>query len=54
LGRKYYLRKISEGQSRKDALRALKRQISDAVYRHLVADAKREARRATRDDTKAA
>jgi transposase len=54
LGRKYYLAKISEGQSRKEALRALKRRISDAVYRHLVADTKREARRATRDDTKAA
>jgi transposase len=54
LGRRYYLRKISEGQSRKEALRALKRRISDAVYRHLVADAKCEAGRATRDDTKAA
>jgi transposase len=40
-GRAYYLRKISEGKSRKEALRALKRRISDAVYRQLVADARR-------------
>ena len=40
-GRAYYLRKIDEGKSDKDALRALKRRISDAVYRHLVADATR-------------
>ena len=53
-GREYYLRKISEGQSRKEALRALKRRISDAVYRHLVEDAKHEVGRANRDDTEAA
>ena len=40
-GRVYYRRKIDEGASRKEALRALKRQISDAVYRQLVADARR-------------
>lgn len=39
-GRVYYQRKIAEGNSRKEALRALKRQISDAVYRQLVADAR--------------
>ena len=38
-GRSYYLRKQAEGHSRKEALRALKRRISDAVYRQLVADA---------------
>lgn len=38
-GRIYYRRKIAEGNSRKEALRALKRQISDAVYRQLLADA---------------
>ena len=37
-GRVYYQRKLTEGNSRKEALRALKRQISDAVYRQLVAD----------------
>ena len=40
-GRIYYQRKIAEGNSRKEALRALKRQISDAVYRQLLADANR-------------
>jgi transposase len=39
-GRAYYLRKISEGKSPKEALRALKRRISDAVYRQLVTDAR--------------
>lgn len=38
-GRAYYDRKISEGKTGKMALRALKRQISKAVYRHLVAEA---------------
>jgi len=37
-GRVYYLRKQAEGKTRKEAMRALKRSISDAVYRHLVAD----------------
>ena len=40
-GRAYYLRKIEEGKTRKEALRALKRRISDAVYRALIADATR-------------
>lgn len=40
-GRAYYLRKQAEGKSRKEALRALKRRISNAVYRQLVADARR-------------
>jgi transposase len=40
-GRAYYLRKQAEGKSRKEALRALKRRISDAVYRRLLADAER-------------
>ena len=40
-GRDYYLRKQAEGHSRKEALRALKRRISDAVYRQLRADAQR-------------
>jgi transposase len=37
-GRAYYLRKQTEGHSRKEAMRALKRRISDTVYRQLVAD----------------
>ena len=37
-GRAYYLRKIAEGKTKKEALRCLKRRISDVVYRQLVAD----------------
>jgi transposase len=40
-GRAYYRRKLDEGKSRKEALRALKRQIAKTVYRHLDADAHR-------------
>jgi transposase len=38
-GRAYYLRKQTEGKSRKEAIRALKRRISDAIYAQLRADA---------------
>ena len=37
-GRDYFERKLAEGKSKKEALRALKRRISDAVYRQLLAD----------------
>jgi transposase len=37
-GRAYYLAKQAAGKSRKEALRCLKRRISDAVYRALVSD----------------
>jgi len=40
-GRVYYDKKRDEGKSKKEALRALKRRISDAVYRRLVADQQR-------------
>jgi transposase len=40
-GRAYYRRKLDEGKTTKEALRALKRQIAKAVYRHLVTDARR-------------
>jgi transposase len=40
-GRAYYLRKQAEGKTRKEAMRALKRRISDAVYRQLLADSTR-------------
>jgi hypothetical protein len=40
-GRVYYDKKLAEGKSKKEALRALKRHISDAVYRRLVADQQR-------------
>lgn len=38
-GRIYFTRKIAEGKTHKEAIRALKRRISDRVYRHLNADA---------------
>jgi transposase len=37
-GRGFYLRKQAEGKTRKEALRALKRHISDAVYQRLIDD----------------
>jgi transposase len=37
-GRAYYDRKRAEGKTSKEAIRSLKRRLSDAVYRHLVAD----------------
>jgi transposase len=40
-GRTYYRRKTAEGKTPKEALRALKRQISNAVYRQLLADSRR-------------
>ena len=42
-GRAYYDRKVKEGKTHKEALRCLKRRISDAIFAHLVADAKRKA-----------
>ena len=42
-GRAYYDKKIAEGKTPKEALRALKRQISDAIYKRLKADAARAA-----------
>ena len=46
-GRDYYQRRRSEGKTNAEALRALKRHITTAVYRTLQADAKaRTARRA--------
>jgi transposase len=47
-GQAYYQRKLAEGKSPKEALRCLKRRLSDAVYRCLVADqAERSAAMAT-------
>jgi transposase len=40
-GRAYYLQKQADGKSRKEAMRCLKRRISDAVYRQLRADSNR-------------
>src|SRR5215207_2261192 len=40
-GRAYFERKLGEGKTKKDAIRSLKRHISNAVYRHLLDDAHR-------------
>jgi transposase len=40
-GRAYYDKKIAEGKTPKEALRCLKRRISDAIYARLVADARK-------------
>ena len=38
-GRVYYRRKLADGKTKLEALRCLKRRISDAIYRQLLADA---------------
>jgi transposase len=43
-GRTYYDKKRAEGKTGKEALRALKRQISDAIYARLQADARQAAK----------
>jgi transposase len=40
-GRVYYEKKMAEGKTSKEALRALKRQVSDALYKQMKADARR-------------
>jgi len=40
-GRAYFDRRVAEGKTNKEALRALKRHVSNAVYRQLVTDARR-------------
>ena len=40
-GRAYYDRKLAEGKTPKEALRALKRRVSDAIFAQLQADARR-------------
>jgi transposase len=42
-GRAYYDRKLAEGKTHKEALRCLKRRISDAIYARLQADARQAA-----------
>jgi transposase len=53
-GADYYHRKLAEGKSTKEALRSLKRRLSDVVYRQLVLDHRRLHRPASsevREDT---
>ena len=44
-GRGFYDRKLAEGHTPKEAIRALKRRVSNLVYHHLIADAQRASRR---------
>ena len=48
-GRAYYRRKRAAGKKPMEAMRCLKRRISDAIYRQLVADAQRAALAAAAD-----
>jgi transposase len=45
-GGAYYRKKLAEGKSRKEALRCLKRRISDAVFKSLMADSQTTSRSA--------
>ncbi len=40
-GKAYYRKKLDEGKSRREAMRCLKRRISDVVFKALVADSSR-------------
>jgi len=40
-GRAYYRRRVADGKTTMEALRALKRHLSDVVYKQMVHDAKR-------------
>ena len=52
-GRAYYRRKRAENKKPLEAMRCLKRRISDAIYRQLVADAQRAALAAAADSNEA-
>ena len=48
-GRAYYDKKLAEGKTHKEALRCLKRRISDAIYAALMADARQTATACPKD-----
>ena len=48
-GRAYYRRKLAEGKTPMEAMRALKRRLSDVVYRQMINDARRDSGRARED-----
>jgi transposase len=48
-GRAYYEKKLAEGKTHKEALRCLKRRISDAIYARLRADARQPAAPCAKD-----
>ncbi|MGH9185032.1 MAG: transposase [Acidimicrobiales bacterium] len=52
-GRGYYDRKVAEGKTPKEALRALERRISDALWAAMVADARRAAATTAKSPRKA-
>ena len=43
-GRAYFERRVADGKTKREALRSLKRHVSNAVYRQLLADANRSGR----------
>ena len=49
-GRAYYLRKLAAGKTKAEAMRCLKRRISDALYRQLIADARAAEPGGSRDE----
>jgi len=48
-GRIYFERKVAEGKTKKEALRSLKRHLSNAVYRQLLLDAQKGVREDNRE-----
>src|SRR5262249_59095687 len=42
-GRAYYDRKVAAGKTPREAMRALKRRLSDVVYHQMITDARRAA-----------
>jgi transposase len=52
-GRRYYDRRVSEGKTPMEAMRALKRRLSDVVYRQLVNDQKQQPANDGEQDTEA-
>jgi transposase len=51
-GHAYFDRKLAEGKTRKEALRCLKRRVSDAIYAHLQDDARRVRTLTAREDNR--
>ena len=52
-GRRYYDRRVAEGKTPMEAMRALKRRLSDVVYRQLVEDQKQQRPREGDQDSEA-
>jgi transposase len=48
-GRAYFDRKLAEGKTRKEALRSLKRRVSDAIYARLQHDDQRARKLGARE-----